>query len=268
MVLDSARLYLRYAALSWRTQVQYRGSFVLFSLAQLIGIGVEFLGVWALVDRFGAIRGWSLAELALLFGMVNVAFALAESFGRGFDMFSTVVKRGDFDRLLVRPRSTALQVAGQEFQFLRIGRIGLGVVMVVWAAAALKVGWSPAKVALLVGATLGGAGVYYGLFILQATLCFWSVESLEIMNTLTYGGTEAAQYPLSAYRDWFRRFFTFVVPLGFVSYIPIGALLDRQTVPTLPSMVRWLAPLAGVGFLLASLWVWRIGERRYRSTGS
>ena len=267
-MLDSVRLYLRYLALSARGQMQYRASFVLVSLAQLVGIGVEFLGVWALVDRFGAVRGWHLDELALLFGMVNISFALAESFGRGFDNFASVVKAGDFDRLLVRPRATALQVAAREFELLRVGRLALGLTLLSWATSALRVAWTAAKIGLLVGAIVGGACVFYGLFVLQATFCFWSVESLEIMNALTYGGTETAQYPLSLYRGWFRRFFTFVVPLAFVSYIPAGALLGRETVPALPDAARWCAPLAGVLFLLAALAIWRIGERRYCSTGS
>jgi ABC-2 type transport system permease protein len=267
-MLDSVRLYFRYVGASVRGQMQYRASFALFSVAQLIGIGVELLGVWALLDRFGAVRGWRLDELALLFGLVNISFALAESFGRGFDMFSTVVKSGDFDRLLLRPRSTALQVAARELQFLRVGRLAVGLALLLWATSALQVRWGAAKVALLAGAIAGGACVFYGLFILQATFCFWSVESLEIMNVLTYGGIETAQYPLSLYRGWFRRFFTFVVPLGFVSYIPVGALLERATVPALPPALRWCAPLAGVVFLLAALLVWRLGERRYRSTGS
>ncbi|MGK3985907.1 ABC-2 family transporter protein [Sorangium sp. So ce136] len=122
--------------------------------------------------------------------------------------------------------------------------------------------------ALLAGAIGGGACVFYGLLVLQATLCFWTVESLEIMNTLTYGGTKAAQYPLTLYGDWFRRFFTFVVPLAFVSYIPAGALLARPTVPALPEAVRWASPVVGVAFLLVSLRIWRFGERRYQSTGS
>jgi ABC-2 type transport system permease protein len=265
---ESLRLYWRYAALSLRGQLQYRASFALWSFGQLGAVGIELLGVWALFDRFGAVRGWRLEEIALLFGIVNVAFALAESFGRGFDLFSTLVRSGDFDRLLLRPRSTALQVACSDFQFLRVGRFVLGLGMLLWAAAALGVSWTVAKVFLLVGTVIGGACTFYGLFVLQATLCFWTVESLEIMNAATYGGTEAAQYPLSLYRDWFRRFFTFVIPLAFVSYIPAGAVLERPTVPDLPPAVRWASPLAGVAFLAVALRVWRLGERRYRSTGS
>jgi ABC-2 type transport system permease protein len=266
--MSAVRLYFRFAAASLRAQAQYRASFALLSLAQFIGVGIEFLGVWVLLDRFGAVRGWRLGELALLFGIVNVAFALAETFGRGFDMFATMVKAGDFDRLLVRPCSTALQVAGREFHFFRLGRLLLGITMIVWGASTAGVRFGAAKLALVVGAVAGGACVFYGLFILQATLCFWTIESLEIMNALTYGGIEAAQYPLSFYRKWFRGFFTLVVPLAFVSYVPAGVLLERATTPALPAAVRWASPLIGVAFLVVCLAVWRIGERHYVSTGS
>ncbi|WP_438015460.1 ABC-2 family transporter protein [Sorangium sp. So ce315] len=112
-----------------------------------------------------------------------MSFALAESFGRGVDTFSTTVKSGDFDRILLRPRSTAFQVATRELQFLRAGRLAVGLVMLAWAAGALDVGWTAAKAALLVGAVAGGACVFYGLLVLQATLCFWTVESLDSRRT-------------------------------------------------------------------------------------
>jgi ABC-2 type transport system permease protein len=262
------RLYFRFAAASLRAQAQYRVSFAIWSIAQFIGVGVEFLAVWVLLDRFGAIRGWSLPELSILFAIVNIAFAVAESFGRGFDMFPNVVKNGDFDRLLLRPLSTAFQVSCREFQFLRVGRLCLGVVLFVWGAASSGVTFGAAKLALVAGAITGGACVFYGLFILQATMSFWTIESLEIINALTYGGTETAQYPLSFYRPWFRRFFTFVVPLAFVSYIPAGVLLGRETTPALPEAMRWCSPLVGVAFLAITLLIWRFGERRYVSTGS
>ncbi|GAB4467164.1 MAG: ABC-2 family transporter protein [Armatimonadaceae bacterium] len=265
---DTIQLYIAYMRASLRGQMQYRASFLMWTLAQGGGIGIEFLGIWALFDRFGSIRDWTLAEIALLFGMVNVAFALAESFGRGFDMFAGMVRTGDFDRLLLRPRSTALQVAGQEFQFLRIGRLMVGLTALIWATLTLDILWTLPKVLLLIASVIGGACVFYGLFVLQATLCFWTVESLEIMNTVTYGGTETAQYPLTIYRDWFRRFFTFVVPLACVNYIPVSALLDRGQVLGVSAVAQWTAPLIGFVFLIVCLQIWRIGERRYTSTGS
>ncbi len=265
-MIDSVRLYSRYVGISLRAQLQYRASFVMMTLGHFLVTLFEFFGIWAMFARFGSLRGWSLPEVALLYGIVSLAFALAEGIGRGFDTFHNLVKNGDFDRLLLRPRSTALQVAGGEVQLMRVGRLAQGLIVMTYALQALPVEWTAAKVGLLVASILGGACTFYGLFILQATLAFWTVESLEIVNTVTYGGTETAQYPLSIYQPWFRRFFTLVVPVACINYFPAHALLERSGGP--PSAVQWLSPLVGPVFLLLCLQIWQLGVRHYRSTGS
>ncbi len=267
-MLDAFRLYSRYIGISFRSQMQYRASFLMMSAGQFLLIGIEFLSIWVLFERFGSIQGWKLAEVALFYGMVNMAFATAEAVARGFDSFANLVKSGDFDRVLLRPRSTALQLVGQELQLRRIGRFLQGLVVLLWAASALEIAWSPARVALIIASVLGGACLFFGLIVLQATLAFWTTETLEIMNTLTHGGVIAAQYPLEIYRPWFRKFFTFVVPLACVNYFPGLAILGRSDPLGTPVLFQWLAPGVGVVFLIVALQVWKIGVRHYRSTGS
>jgi len=267
-MLDSLRLYLRYVGTSLRAQMQYRASFVLYAFSHFLATGVEFLAIWALFDRFGSLEQWSLAEVALFYGMVSVAFALAEAVARGFDLFPGMVRTGEFDRVLLRPRSTVLQLAGRELQLMRIGRFSQGLIVLLWAASALDVAWTPAKVALAIAAMLGGACIFSGIFVLQATMAFWTIETLEIANTVTYGGVEAAQFPLTIYKPWFRRFFTFVIPLATINYFPAHAILGRADALGTPAALHWLSPLVGVAFLLVCLQVWRFGIRHYRSTGS
>jgi len=268
-VLDALRLYGRYIRVSIGSQMQYRASFVMLAVGQFLVTGIEVLGIWALFARFGTLRGWRLPEVALFYGLINIAFALAEAVGRGFDVFDSKIKTGDFDRVLLRPRSAAFQIAAQELQLLRIGRLAQGLIVLLWAAGTLEVQWTVARVGLTVFAILGGACLFYGLFVLQATLAFWTIETLEIMNTVTYGGTETGQYPLTIYRPWFRKFFTFVVPLACVSYFPALAILGRDD-PLVGSPVwfRWSAPAIGMVFLAVCLQVWQVGVRHYRSTGS
>jgi ABC-2 type transport system permease protein len=265
---DGLDLYLRYAAVSLRSQLQHRASVIMQALGTLLITAIEFLGIWALFVRFGTIRGFTLPEVALLYGMVEVAFAMADAVTRGFDAFASLVTSGDFDRLLVRPRSTVLQLAGQELALKRVGRLVQGLAVMIWATGAAHLAWSPAKLLLLVATVLGAGCLFCGLFVLQATLCFWTIEPLEIMAAFTYGGVETGHYPLTIYRRWFRRFFTFVIPLGCVGYLPSLALLDRPSPPGVPVALRWLAPLAGVAFLLVALQVWKLGVRRYVSAGS
>ena len=267
--MNDARLYLRYVGVSLRGQLQYRASFIMLTIGHFISTGVEVLGVVALFHRFGQLDGWTLPEVALFYGLIHIAMSFGEGVGRGFDTFPALVKSGEFDRLLLRPRSTALQVAAREVQLLRLGRLTQGTLVFVLAASALGIEWSAARCALLVLTIAGGACLFIGLFVLQATIAFWTTESLELMNTVTYGGTDTAQYPLSIYEPWFRRFFTFVVPLACVSYFPALALLGRHDAALgAPDWFLWIAPVVGMLFLAAMLVVWRIGVRHYRSTGS
>ena len=266
----SAGLYLRLVSQSVRAQLQYRWSFLLMAVGSLVTSGVEVLGIWALFERFGLLGGqWRLAEVAFLYGLVNAAFALAEAAARGFDVFGTeFVRTGTFDRVLLRPRGTVLQIAGHELQLHRVGRFLQGAAVLAWAIWVLPIDWQAWRVALLLFAFAGAAAFFYALFIAQATLSFWTTESLEIMNTLTYGGTETAQYPLAIYRPWFRRFFTYIVPLGCVIYFPSVAILGIEDPLGSTRVFQVLAPAAGFVFLAVAIMLWNAGIRRYTSSGS
>ena len=154
--------------------------------------------------------------------------------------------RGDFDRLLVRPRPAVLQLLGREFALKRLGRLAQGLTVLIWAAGALQVGWSAGKVLLLLASVAGGICLFLGLSIVVATIAFWTIEPLEIMNAFTDGGAYAAQYPMTIYRRWFRAFFTFVVPLACANYLPALALMGRTIRwgprPGRPGSPPWPAP--------------------------
>jgi ABC-2 type transport system permease protein len=268
MLLDSIKLYCRYVDISLRSQMQYRASFLIRTLAHFLITGAEFLGFVALFQRFGQIQGWTLAQMGLLYGIISVAFAIAEAVARGFDIFPTLIKAGDFDRVLLRPRSAAFQVLSQELQLMRIGRLAQSLIVLFWSAEQLDVHWTFANATLLSLATVGGACLFSGLFVLQATICFWTTESLEIVNCTTYGGVEAAQFPLTIYRPWFRAIFTFVIPLAAINYFPAHAILNLRDVLGSTPLIQWLSPLTGVLFLVVCLQFWRFGVKHYTSTGS
>lgn len=267
--IGSLALYGRLVSQSIRATLQYRLSFLLMAFGYFVTSGVEALGVWALFDRFGMLGQWTLGQVALLYGIVNVAFPISEAMARGFDVFGDqFVKTGNFDRVLLRPRSSVLQLAGHEFQIHRIGRLLQGLIVLGLAIWMLPIDWNVGRVLLLVFTISSGVVFFYALFIFQASLSFWTVDSLEIMNTMTYGGVETAQYPLAIYQPGFRRFFTFVVPLGCISYFPAVAILGIEDPLGTSRIFQVLAPVAGYVFFGASLVAWRFGIRHYTSTGS
>ena len=109
-----------------------------------------------------------------------------------------------------------------------MGRFLLVAIVFGWAVSVLGIVWTPASVALIVFAFVGGVAMFVGLFVFAAFISFWTVQSLELMNTMTYGGVETAQYPLSIYERHFRAFFTFVVPLACVARFLLVAVLGIE----------------------------------------
>jgi ABC-2 type transport system permease protein len=65
-----------------------------------------------------------------------------------------------------------------------------------------------------------------------------------------------------------RRFFTFVVPLACVSYVPVRGVLGGDGPPGSPRWFQYLAPAFGILFLSAALVLRKWGIRHYTSTGS
>lgn len=260
-------LYFKYLSIHFKSQMQYRTSFWLLSFGQFFIPFSVFAGLYFMFERFGQLEGWSFYEVALCFAIIHMAFSLSECFARGFDAFSSLVVGGDFDRLLVRPRSSVMQVLGSKFEFTRIGRLLQSVIVLTWALYHLPVDWSIPKVITLLLMIVNGVFIFTGIFVLAATFCFWTIQGMEVANIFTDGGREMAQYPLNIYEKWVTHIFTFLIPFACVSYLPLQYILGKPDADG-SWLLYMLMPLAGLLFLLPCLLVWRIGVKHYRSTGS
>lgn len=259
------RLFFKLVGVSLKSQMQHRASFWMLFFSYFLSAFIDIIGMWALFDRFKMIEGWTFHEMALIYGVIHMGFSLAETFGRGFDAFDQVVKMGDFDRILLRPMGTLFQVAVQEIDFMRLGRFLQGFIVLILGLYSVTPSFAPYHLLIIPFSVLATACLFYGLHILQATLAFWTVETLELMNITTYGGLEAGQYPLKIYHPVIRLFFTYLIPLGCVGYIPLGALLQQENIPL---WLGALSPFVGIVFLFIACQVWKLGVRHYHSTGS
>ena len=268
-MLNALQLYWLCTAASIRGQMAYPTSFALMTLGAFLITLIDFIGVWALFQRFGHIGRWTLGDVALFYGLVCISFAIADAITRGFDVFGpTFVKTGNFDRILLRPRSPALQIFAYELRLTRVGRLAQGVLVFAIGMGLTHYHWTLAAWAILAFATAGGVALFCGLLVMQATLAFWTVEGLEVANVLTYGGQAAAQYPMNVYAAWFRNVLIFGVPIGCVTYLPMLAAMGRADPLGSPAWLGPLAPAAGFAFLGLSLFIWRFGIRRYASSGA
>ena len=257
------RLYLHYISINIRCMMQYKTSFFLTALGQFLVSFTAFLGVFFMFQRFSRVEGFTYSEVLLCFAVMLLEFSLAEMFARGFDQFSGMVRSGEFDRVLVRPRNEIIQVLGSKFELTRFGRMLQAVVMFVYGIVQSDINWNLSKALTIVFMLIGGTAVFSALFLIYAALCFFTLEGLEFMNIFTDGAREFGKYPIGVYGEKALIFTTFFIPYALIQYYPLLYILGRRT-----GLIYMLLPLLACWFLVPALLFWKFGVRHYKSSGS
>jgi ABC-2 type transport system permease protein len=243
--------------------MQYKVSFIFMTIGQFLLAFNVFLGVYFMFLLFPTVKGYSFQEVLLCFSIVLIQFSLAECFVRGFDMFSSIIGNGEFDRIMVRPRNEIFQILGSKIELTRVGRLLQAVLMFSYGVHKSQIDWSFDKVLTLILMIVGGFVVFSGIFLVYAALCFFTTEGLEFMNVLTDGAKEYGKYPISIYGKRVLQFCTFIVPFALIQYYPLLYILGKST----NGWYRFL-PLAACLFIIPCYLLWRLGVRHYKSTGS
>lgn len=262
-VCGNIRLYGRYISILLRSAMQYKASFLLGAAGQFFISFNELLGLFFLFDRFSMIKGYTYHEALLCYGIMLLGFSIAQCQARGFESFHYLVRSGEFDRMMVRPRSAVLQVLGSRFETNRFFRILLALAMFFYGAAHCPVIWTIDKKAIVIFMVFGVVLLYTGLFLLGASISFFTIEDGGFLNVLIYGGNTHGKYPVDIYGKQMLKFCTYVIPYALVQYYPLQYLLGR----TRHWEYAWY-PFGAVVFILVCYTVWRFGMRHYQSAGS
>ncbi len=244
--------------------MEYKGWWL--TVLQVLFVTVtDPIGTVFMFTRFGGIGPWSMERILLIYALAVTSFGLAETFCRGFDVFPwRMIRSGDFDRLLLRPRSLFVQVAGSYFHIHRLGRVAAGIGAIVWMLSRLGAVPSVRNIAMIVLALAGGALTYSGVFVLSSGVAFFTIQALDWIYIFTNASYQVTRCPVDHMPRVLKTVFTFFMPMLLVSYYPASAVCGWGE----SLWTGFLAFPAGLAFLGLSLLVWRVGVRHYKSTGS
>lgn len=250
-----------------RSQFQYRTSFALDFFGVFLVTFLDFAAILVIFHSVPQLGGWSVDEVALLYGISGLAFALTDLAVGDLALLMEKIRDGTFDLVLIRPRGTLFQVVTADFQIRRFGRVAQAATILAYALTQLDVDWTATRV-LLVPLTIASATLIFGAVYVAATcIVFWSVEGRETANAFTYGGQFFSQYPINVYESWLRRLLAFVLPMAFVAYFPALYILDKPDPLGAPEWLRFCSPIVAIVACAVAAFVWRFAVRHYRSAG-
>jgi len=267
-VVDGLRAYRLIAWMWIRSTMAYRASFAMTVFGNFAGTALDFVTILLMFSRVDELGGYSLGEVAFLYGLSSAAFGLTDLALGSVDRLGRRVRDGTLDTLLVRPAPVLAQVAADRFALRRLGRITQGLLVLGYALFVVDISWTPLKVLMMPVMVVSGAAIFASVFVAGAAFQFVAQDASQVQNSFTYGGTTLLQYPPTVFAKDLVRGVTFVLPLAFVNWVPALYVLDLPYPLDLPEWVAFLSPPVAVACCALSGFAWRAGLRSYRSTGS
>ncbi len=258
------RLYLKLQYIQLRTVVEYRGDFWIGILGAVLMHGAGLVFISALFSRIPDVAGWTVWQIAVLYGLALVPRGLAELLCDGPWMLRSLVNTGEFDRFLVRPVSPALQAATRLASIHGFGQLTLGTVAIALGTSRLGMDWSLWKLLFLLVIIASSFVMLSAINYLINMVGFWEPSTQSALPTMYAMMIDFAKFPLDIYNLVIRVLVTVVAPYAFVSYFPGLVLLGKD------SPWRWLgfgSPVVTAIVVLLTAWLWQKALARYQGVG-
>jgi ABC-2 type transport system permease protein len=250
-----------------RSQLAYRTSFWL-NVATSMGIGLlEFVEIYVIFANVPVFGGLDLRQSAMVFALGNMAFALADTIFGQLDTIPSYLRLGRLEVLLVRPMPLLLQLITSEVQLRRLGRLAVGILIVLIVLPGLDLSYTAGTVYLLAVTPFIGAAIYGAFFATAGGLQFFLIDGPEFTSAFVYGGAYAGQLPGSVLITPIRILFTFVFPATVTAYLPSLLIMGLPGPRFLPAWLGWFAPVFAVWAWLLAWLAWRAGIRKFTGAG-
>lgn len=267
--MGEIRIALQSLKMSIHTRMQYRVDSLVATLAVFVRESTNIIVIYLALLKFDKINGWNVNEMLFLFSILFLTYALVVSLFADLRDFSSMIREGRFDRLVVRPRGLLFQLILNNADLMATAGHGtLGIVLFLFSAGKVGIQWDLVTILYYVGAIIGGVLIQGGMFIFFSALSFYFVETNSIREIFYWNMRKFAGYPISIYSKFIQGLMIYVVPFAFVNYFPAQYLLRKEDMANYNEMYMYIAPVVGVVIYLAAYGFWRISVKRYKSTGN
>jgi ABC-2 type transport system permease protein len=257
--------YFRTLRLFWSTaiaaELEYRINFLIAAFTSLGGLAGSLFGLFLFYQTGYTFPGWSWFEALLVVGV----FTLLEGFSGTFlapnlNRIVRHVQQGTLDFVLLKPISSQFWLSAHTISPWGLPDLIFGAIVIFYAGSRLGVSVQSYLLSLI--PLVFGLAILYSLWFMLGALSIWFVKIYNVTEVLR-GLMEAGRFPTAAYPAAYRVFFTFVVPVAFLTTIPAEAMLGR-------AQLGWTLGAAGlaIALLLVSGFFWRYALRFYTSASS
>lgn len=251
--------------LFWSTTIaaamEYRLNFWFAAMTSLGGLAGSIFSLSLFYSKQYQFLGWRWEESLLLVGVFTLLEGITTTFLAGSlgKMFKHV-QEGTLDFILLKPISSQFWLSTHSLSIWGIPNILFGLGVILYSGTKLNLAPTAyfAGILPIASATL----ILYSLWFVMSASSIWFTKIYNLTEVLK-GLLEAGRFPMAAYPAAYQFFFTFIVPIGFITTVPAEAILGRLS---LQAAITSLF-VASLLFVFSNKF-WRFALRFYTSASS
>lgn len=257
--------YLQVLRLFWATaiaaELEYRVNFLLATLSSLGSLAGSLFGLFLFYQNDYTFEGWSWEQALVVLGVFTVLQGFSATFlAPNLNRIVSHIQRGTLDFVLLKPINSQFWLSTHTLSPWGIPDLIFGLIVIFYAGG--RLGLQTTDYLLSLVPILFGFLILYSLWFILGATSIWFVKIYNVTEVLR-GLLEAGRFPMVAYPAAYRFFFTFVVPVAFLTTVPAEVILGRG---------EWIwtlgAGILAIALLFTSRAFWQFALRFYTSASS
>ena len=263
--MNKIKVYWKVLRLFWITaiaaELEYRLNFLIAVLSSLTNLVGSLFSLFLFYRTGYTFPGWSWQESLIVLGIFTLLQGISSTFlVPNLNRIVEQVQQGTLDFILLKPISSQYWLSLRSFSPWGLSDIIFGLIIVMYGSHQSEFNISNYFLSMI---TVGFAIIsLYSIWFMLGATSIWFVKIYNVTEVLR-GLLEAGRYPISAYPAAYRIFFTFVVPVTFLTTVPAETLLGKN-------QEIWLlfSGLLAIFLLTLSHYFWQFALRFYTSASS
>jgi ABC-2 type transport system permease protein len=255
------RLFFFQCKLRLARSIEFRFDFLLGVLVSLTLSAIGPLVQYLIFNKTNGYPGWDIDQIILFQGVLLLWLGIKDTaFGDLRNLVQNMIRRGEFDRLLLKPYPSIGIILTSGFYYYGIGTIVAGIVVMIYAIHKLQLMLTVGQLGLFVLFLISGLLLYMAVTVFYCTMVVMFVFTFrlgEIIDKIL----KFAEFPVEIFPSMTRIVFITILPFAVWIYFPTQILLGRLE----------LKAAITVAFSLMLFWLsikgWDLSLKKYTSAG-
>jgi len=254
MAVNHIKFFFAYVKHNLASAMEYRVSFISQSLFMILN-DVLFLFIWYLFfEKFNEVNGFNFKDMINLWIFGAGTYGVVNTFFGNSSFLNKIISQGELDFYLAFPKNHLFHILISKMEVAAIGDILFCIIAFIFVHPI-----NIYTVSMLILGLILGSLVMISFYILIGSMAFYIGRSDALHHSLVNALLHFSTNPSSVFQGFIKFFIFFVVPAGFMTFIPADLLKEFNS-----EKLIYLSLFTIISFII-SLKIYYHGLKRYTS---